>query len=110
MLPPICVDACASQSSRKGRFRRTLPPDEGCATGATAPVKTRQTGAGPRPSDAPRPEALPDTKLQLPEREPLIVKGTYAVAVDDPIHRAVATLIGFVIGIMLAVMCGRVSR
>ena len=37
--------------------------------------------SGPRPSDAPRPEALPDTKLRLPEREPLIVKGTYAVAV-----------------------------
>jgi hypothetical protein len=30
--------------------------------------------------------------------------GTYAVAVDDPIHRAVATLIGFVIGIMLAAL------
>ena len=36
---------------------------------------------GPRPSDAPVPEPCPDTTVDLPEREPLIVKGTYAVAV-----------------------------
>lgn len=30
--------------------------------------------------------------------------GTYAVAVDDPAHRALATLIGFVIGIVLAAL------
>jgi pyruvate/2-oxoacid:ferredoxin oxidoreductase alpha subunit/NAD-dependent dihydropyrimidine dehydrogenase PreA subunit len=36
---------------------------------------------GPRPSEAPVPEPQPDTTVSLPEREPLIVKGTYAVAV-----------------------------
>ena len=30
--------------------------------------------------------------------------GTYAVAVDDPLHRALATLIGFVIGVVLAAL------
>jgi pyruvate/2-oxoacid:ferredoxin oxidoreductase alpha subunit/NAD-dependent dihydropyrimidine dehydrogenase PreA subunit len=36
---------------------------------------------GPRPSDAPVPEPWPDTTVALPEREPMIVKGTYAAAV-----------------------------
>ena len=35
---------------------------------------------GPRPSDAPVPEPWPDTTVALPEREPMIVKGTYAAA------------------------------
>jgi len=39
------------------------------------------TVLGPRPFDAPVPEPRPDTMVPLPEREPLIVKGTYAVAV-----------------------------
>ena len=39
------------------------------------------TVLGPRPSEAPVPEARPDATVALPEREPLIVKGTYAVAV-----------------------------
>lgn len=30
--------------------------------------------------------------------------GAYAVAVDDPLHRALATLIGFVIGIVVAAL------
>jgi hypothetical protein len=30
--------------------------------------------------------------------------GTYSVAVDDPLHRAVSTLIGFVIGVVLAAL------
>lgn len=29
---------------------------------------------------------------------------TYAVAIDDPLHRAIATLIGFIIGIVLAAL------
>jgi pyruvate/2-oxoacid:ferredoxin oxidoreductase alpha subunit/NAD-dependent dihydropyrimidine dehydrogenase PreA subunit len=36
---------------------------------------------GPRPFDVPQPEPRPDTTVSLPEREPLIVKGTYAAAV-----------------------------
>jgi len=36
---------------------------------------------GPRPFDAPKPEPRPDATVLLPEREPLIVKGTYAAAV-----------------------------
>ena len=39
------------------------------------------TVLGPRPSDAPQPEHRPDTSIPLPEREPLVVKGTYAAAV-----------------------------
>lgn len=30
--------------------------------------------------------------------------GAYAVAVDDPVHRALATIIGFVIGIVVAAL------
>ena len=37
--------------------------------------------SGPRPSLAPTPEPRPDTTILLAEREPLVVKGTYAVAV-----------------------------
>ena len=37
--------------------------------------------SGPRRSDAPCPEPRPDATVGLPAREPLIVKGTYAVAV-----------------------------
>jgi len=36
---------------------------------------------GPRPFDVPEPEPRPDSTVPLPEREPLIVKGTYAAAV-----------------------------
>jgi pyruvate/2-oxoacid:ferredoxin oxidoreductase alpha subunit/NAD-dependent dihydropyrimidine dehydrogenase PreA subunit len=39
------------------------------------------TVLGPRPASVPTPEPRPDTTVSLPEREPLIVKGTYAVAV-----------------------------
>lgn len=36
---------------------------------------------GPRPFDAPVPEPIPDALVPLPEREPLLIKGTYASAV-----------------------------
>ncbi len=36
---------------------------------------------GPRPFDAPEPEPCPDGVMALPEREALVVKGTYAAAV-----------------------------
>jgi pyruvate/2-oxoacid:ferredoxin oxidoreductase alpha subunit/NAD-dependent dihydropyrimidine dehydrogenase PreA subunit len=36
---------------------------------------------GPRPFDAPEPEPWPDTTVPVPDREPLIIKGTYAAAV-----------------------------
>ncbi|MGD1011619.1 MAG: 3-methyl-2-oxobutanoate dehydrogenase subunit VorB [Acidimicrobiales bacterium] len=36
---------------------------------------------GPRPFDAPEPEPWPDAIVELPEREPLIVKGTFAAAI-----------------------------
>jgi pyruvate/2-oxoacid:ferredoxin oxidoreductase alpha subunit len=39
------------------------------------------TVLGPRAFDAPRPEVRPDRKVALGEREPLVVKGTYAAAV-----------------------------
>jgi pyruvate/2-oxoacid:ferredoxin oxidoreductase alpha subunit/NAD-dependent dihydropyrimidine dehydrogenase PreA subunit len=35
---------------------------------------------GPRPFDVPVPEPFPDRTVPLPEREPLIIKGTYAAA------------------------------
>ncbi len=38
---------------------------------------------GPRPSDAPQASPEPDTVIPLPEREPLVVKGTYAAAVGS---------------------------
>ncbi|HXJ62712.1 MAG TPA: 3-methyl-2-oxobutanoate dehydrogenase subunit VorB [Actinomycetota bacterium] len=36
---------------------------------------------GPRSYDAPVPEPWPDTTVEMPEREPLVIKGTYAAAV-----------------------------
>ena len=39
------------------------------------------TVLGPRPFEMPEPERRPDTTIPLPEREPLVVKGTYAAAV-----------------------------
>jgi pyruvate/2-oxoacid:ferredoxin oxidoreductase alpha subunit len=36
--------------------------------------------AGPRPFDVPVPESRPDAAVALAEREPLVVKGTYAAA------------------------------
>jgi pyruvate/2-oxoacid:ferredoxin oxidoreductase alpha subunit/ferredoxin len=36
---------------------------------------------GARPSDSIEPEPRPDKKVTLPEREPMVVKGTYAAAV-----------------------------
>ncbi len=39
------------------------------------------TVLGPRPCEAPAPEPRPDTTVALAGREPMVVKGTYAVAV-----------------------------
>jgi 2-oxoglutarate ferredoxin oxidoreductase subunit alpha/2-oxoisovalerate ferredoxin oxidoreductase alpha subunit len=36
---------------------------------------------GRRSSSAPEPEAIPDTRIPLPAREPLVVKGNYAAAI-----------------------------
>ena len=36
---------------------------------------------GPRPFDAPEPEQRPDRMVLLPQREPIVVKGTYAAAI-----------------------------
>jgi pyruvate/2-oxoacid:ferredoxin oxidoreductase alpha subunit/NAD-dependent dihydropyrimidine dehydrogenase PreA subunit len=36
---------------------------------------------GPRRTTAPVPHAVPDTRLRLPETEPLVIKGTYASAI-----------------------------
>ncbi len=36
---------------------------------------------GPRRSTAPVPHPIPDTRLRLPETEPLVIKGTYASAI-----------------------------
>ena len=36
---------------------------------------------GPRPFDAPQPQPHPDRIVALPEREPLVIKGTYAAAI-----------------------------
>ncbi len=45
---------------------------------STSSGRPRPRGRGP--STAPSPEPWPDTLVDLPEREPLIVKGTYAAA------------------------------
>ena len=47
---------------------------------------------GPRPYDTPVPVPDPDTSVALPERAPLVVKGTYAAAVGAV---SAAALIGF---------------
>ncbi len=52
----------------QGEETDLLPPD---------PAKV----LGPRPFEAPRPEPRPDVTAPLPEREPLVIKGTYSAAV-----------------------------
>lgn len=65
----LCFDACPEPYG--------LSPEGEEA--AFEPVDPAKLG-GPRPYDVPVPEPHPDAVLPLPEREPLVVKGTYAVA------------------------------
>ena len=65
----LCMDACPEPYG--------LRP---CTDQAIVPMSPSWS-EGRRPFEVPRPEPCPDTAVALPEREPLIVKGTYASAV-----------------------------
>ena len=65
----LCMDACPEPYG--------LRP---CTDQAIVPMSPSWS-EGRRPFAVPRPEPCPDTAVALPEREPLIVKGTYASAV-----------------------------
>lgn len=65
----LCIDACPEP------FGLCPEGDEA----AFEPVDPARL-FGPRPFDVPVPEPIPDRRLPLPPREPLVVKGTYAVA------------------------------
>jgi pyruvate/2-oxoacid:ferredoxin oxidoreductase alpha subunit/NAD-dependent dihydropyrimidine dehydrogenase PreA subunit len=66
----LCFNACPEPFG-------LLPQGDEAAFELVDPAKL----LGPRPFDVPEPEPRPDRTVPLPEREPLIVKGTYAVAV-----------------------------
>ncbi|MGB9111507.1 MAG: 3-methyl-2-oxobutanoate dehydrogenase subunit VorB [Acidimicrobiales bacterium] len=65
----LCLDACPE-------------PYGLCAEGDEAAFEPVDPARlfGPRPFDVPVPEPIPDRRLPLPSREPLVIKGTYAVA------------------------------
>jgi pyruvate/2-oxoacid:ferredoxin oxidoreductase alpha subunit len=63
----LCVDACPEPHGLH-LFEETFD------------VARPGAPQGARPFTAPRPEPWPDALVDLPEREPLIVKGTYAAA------------------------------
>ena len=65
----LCIDACPEPFG-------LCPDGEQSAFDAVDPVLL----GGIRPFDAPIPERRPDVIVDVPEREPLVVKGTYAVA------------------------------
>ncbi len=65
----LCIDACPEPYGLR-------PEGDEAAFAPVDPAKL----LGPRPFDVPVPEAIPDRWLPLPEREPLVVKGTYAAA------------------------------
>jgi pyruvate/2-oxoacid:ferredoxin oxidoreductase alpha subunit/NAD-dependent dihydropyrimidine dehydrogenase PreA subunit len=66
----LCMDACPEPFG-------LMPLNE---SGSCALVDPALLG-GPRPFDAPIPEPHPDRRVALPERAPMVVKGTYAAAV-----------------------------
>ncbi len=66
----LCISACPEPYGLR-------PQGEEAAFELVDPA----TLLGPRPFDAPVPEPRPDVTIPLPEREPLIIKGTYAAAV-----------------------------
>ncbi len=66
----LCFDACPEPYGLRPQSERE-----------TFQLLDPATVLGPRPSAAPQPEPCPDTAVALPEREPLVVKGTYASAV-----------------------------
>ncbi len=66
----LCISACPEPFGLR-------PQGEEAAFELVDPAKL----LGPRPFDAPAPEPRPDTMVPLPERQPLIIKGTYAAAV-----------------------------
>ena len=65
----LCIDACPEPYG--------LNAEGGEA--AFAPVDPAKL-FGLRPFDVPEPVPIPDRRLPLPSREPLVVKGTYAIA------------------------------
>ncbi|HEX9259316.1 MAG TPA: 4Fe-4S dicluster domain-containing protein, partial [Acidimicrobiales bacterium] len=66
----LCIEACPEPFGLR-------PEGEEAAFTLVDPAEL----GGPRPFDVPIPEPWPDVTVALPERSPLIVKGTYAAAV-----------------------------
>ena len=66
----LCFDACPEPYGSQPQSERE-----------TFQLLDPATVLGPRPSAVPQPEPCPDTAVASPEREPLVVKGTYASAV-----------------------------
>ena len=66
----LCISACPEPYGLR-------PQGEEAAFVPVDPARL----LGPRPFDVPEPEARPDAIVPLPEREPLVVKGTYAAAI-----------------------------
>jgi pyruvate/2-oxoacid:ferredoxin oxidoreductase alpha subunit/NAD-dependent dihydropyrimidine dehydrogenase PreA subunit len=66
----LCIDACPEPFGLR-------PEGDEAAFDPVDPALL----LGPRPFDVPVPEDVPDATVALPERAPLIVKGTYASAV-----------------------------
>jgi pyruvate/2-oxoacid:ferredoxin oxidoreductase alpha subunit/NAD-dependent dihydropyrimidine dehydrogenase PreA subunit len=66
----LCFDACPEPFGLR-------PQGDDPGVGLLEPAMP----ASPQLLDAPEPEPRPDTMLRLPAREPLVIKGTYAVAV-----------------------------
>jgi pyruvate/2-oxoacid:ferredoxin oxidoreductase alpha subunit/NAD-dependent dihydropyrimidine dehydrogenase PreA subunit len=65
----LCIDACPEPFG-------LLPEGDEQAFEPIDPAKL----FGPRPFDAPVPEAVPDARIPINVREPIVVKGTYAIA------------------------------
>lgn len=68
----LCYDACPEPFGLR-------PQDDAAVFEPIDPSRL----LGPRPFDVPEPEPCPDEVVALPEREPLVVKGTYAAAVGS---------------------------
>ncbi|MGA8296889.1 MAG: 3-methyl-2-oxobutanoate dehydrogenase subunit VorB [Acidimicrobiales bacterium] len=65
----LCIDACPEPYGLR-------PEGEEAALEPIDPAKL----FGPRPFDVPSPVLIPDRRVSLAQREPLVVKGTYAAA------------------------------
>ncbi len=81
-LTPVVIDlevcnACGLCFTACPEPHGLLPRPEGLGAGEVDP----SVFFGPRPSTAPVPETIPDTRVPLPSFEPMVLKGTHASAV-----------------------------